>query len=401
MINNKISIYVHWPFCLSKCPYCDFNSHVAFTTNHSLWLEAYKKELHYFDKVLEGKYIQSIFFGGGTPSLMEPSTVEGIIKEISKIGLVDDLTEITLETNPTSFEVSKFMKFRTAGVNRISIGVQSLRASDLEVLGRQHDVNQAISSIEHAKKIFPRISFDLIYARHNQTLKEWQIELQEAMEIAAGHISLYQLTIEKGTLYYNMHKNKQINLPLPEVAADMYEWTTSFLNDKNYNRYEISNYAQSKQESIHNLAYWNYNEYLGIGPGAHSRLRNFNQVNSNNNTVTSIMMKHKPEIWLTSVNNLSNGIQNCIQLTKQDIITEFFMMGLRLKKGINFADIKNTLNVNIYDVIDADKVNYYSDLGLVSVTEDNICLTGKGLMLHNYLVPNLLLDVGDDFSSET
>ncbi|MGI4776369.1 MAG: radical SAM family heme chaperone HemW [Janthinobacterium lividum] len=393
MINN-ISIYVHWPFCLSKCPYCDFNSHVTQGIDHSLWLSSYIKEINYFSEIIRNKYVKSIFFGGGTPSLMKPEVVKGVIEEISKIGIINSLTEITLEANPTSFEISKFQEFSKAGVNRISIGVQSLRENDLKRLGRQHSALQAVEAIKQAGKIFPRISFDLIYARHDQTLEEWQVELREAMELASGHISLYQLTIEKGTLYYNMHKNKQIILPQQEVAADMYEWTTSFLNSRNYNRYEISNYAKKGQESIHNLAYWNYDEYLGIGPGAHSRLRNFDTINDevHENSISSLMMKHKPESWLASVSDLNHGIQNSKKLSRKDVIEEFFMMGLRLERGINFANLKNILNAEIYEIVDKNKAEYYSSLGLIDVTKHNICLTRRGLMLHNYLVPNLLLD---------
>ncbi len=288
---KPISIYIHWPFCLSLCPYCDFNSHVSNSINHTAWLEAYKKELSYFADRIAKRPVRSIFFGGGTPSLMEPTTILGIIAAISDIAIVDKNTEITLEANPTSYELEKFKEFKTAGINRVSIGVQSLRNERLLSLGRKHSAQNALDAIKSAATLFDKYSFDLMYATQNQDLKTWQDELKEAMGFARGHISLYQLTIEKGTPFFRLYKDKKLILPSNDEAADMYEWTNDYLQQNQYKRYEISNYAVSGHECLHNLCYWNYDEYIGIGPGAHSRLHN-------KDGIVALMMTNKPQAWI-------------------------------------------------------------------------------------------------------
>ncbi|HJD61161.1 MAG TPA: radical SAM family heme chaperone HemW [Rickettsia endosymbiont of Columbicola hoogstraali] len=380
---NDLSIYIHWPFCLSKCPYCDFNSHIANSTDDDNWLKSYEKEIEYFKDIIQNKYIKSIFFGGGTPSLMNPKIVEGIINKISKLARIDKQTEITLEANPTSFETEKFKAFKAAGINRVSIGVQSLREDDLKKLGRTHDSLHAIKTIESANKIFSRVSFDLIYARSSQKLKDWQQELKQAMELVTGHISLYQLTIEKGTRFYKLFHDGNLILPNSDMAAEMYKWTNDYLESQNYFRYEISNYAKKGQECVHNLTYWNYNDYLGIGPGAHSRII------ENPSSVSAIMMWHKPEKWLEAVNNKNNGIQTNSKLTKQEIIEEILMMGLRLKNGINISALEQKIDAKLENILDISSLNHYQELDLISLDE-NLYLTDKGLMLHSYIVPRLL-----------
>lgn len=380
---NDLSIYIHWPFCLSKCPYCDFNSHIANSIDDDNWLKSYEKEIEYFKDIIQNKYIKSIFFGGGTPSLMNPKIVEGIINKISELARIDKQTEITLEANPTSFETEKFKAFKAAGINRVSIGVQSLREDDLKKLGRTHDSLQAIKTIESANKIFSRVSFDLIYARSGQELKDWQQELKQAMELVTGHISLYQLTIEKGTPFYKLFHDGNLILPNSDMAAEMYEWTNDYLESQNYFRYEISNYAKEGQECVHNLTYWNYNDYLGIGPGAHSRII------ENPSSVSAIMMWHKPEKWLEAVNNKNNGIQTNSKLTKQEIIEEILMMGLRLKKGINISALEQKIDAKLENILDISSLNHYQELDLIRLDE-NLYLTDKGLMLHSYIVPRLL-----------
>lgn len=380
---NDLSIYIHWPFCLSKCPYCDFNSHIANSIDDNNWLKSYEKEIEYFKDIIQNKYIKSIFFGGGTPSLMNPKIVEGIINKIRGLARIDKQTEITLEANPTSFETEKFKAFKAAGINRVSIGVQSLREDDLKKLGRTHDSLQAIKTIESANKIFSRVSFDLIYARSGQELKDWQQELKQAMELVTGHISLYQLTIEKGTPFYKLFHDGNLILPSSDIAAEMYEWTNDYLESQNYFRYEISNYAKKGQECVHNLTYWNYNDYLGIGPGAHSRII------ENPSSVSAIMMWHKPEKWLEAVNNENNGIQTNSKLTKQEIIEEILMMGLRLKKGINISVLEQKIDAKLENILDISSFKHYQELDLIRLDE-NLYLTYKGLMLHSYIVPRLL-----------
>ena len=372
---------------MSKCPYCDFNSHVVDQVDMGLWASSFEKELDYFRDIIQGKYIKSIFFGGGTPSLMEPFVVDRIIKKIASLANIDDLTEITLETNPTSYETSKFHDFKAAGINRVSIGVQSLNEVDLKLLGRKHDVKQAIDTIESARRLFPRISFDLIYARTNQSIKDWQNELTNAMQLASGHISLYQLVIEKGTPFYKLFNEGALTIPHSDQAADMYEWTNLYLKSQNYIRYEVSNYSLLGHECKHNLAYWQYNNYLGIGPGAHSRV-NIQE------TLHSIMMWHKPTKWLQEVSNNGSGIQNINKLSKIEMIEEMLMMGLRLEKGIDTNYLQNRTGRKLFEIINIKVASYYKSLGLLTWDneEANIKLTDKGLMLHSYIVPRLLVD---------
>jgi len=380
---ETISIYIHWPFCLSLCPYCDFNSHILTEIDHSRWLNAYEKELEYFSNTLKNKQIKSIFFGGGTPSLMEPFVVEGIINKISSLAQYCDSCEVTLEANPTSFEANKFKDFKRAGINRVSLGIQSLNDKDLASLGRKHSSNEAICAIKDASKIFDRYSFDLIYARPNQEMIGWKKELELALELARGHISLYQLSIEKGTPFFDLFRRGKLQLPDDDLSIDLYEWTNSFLKAHNYDRYEISNYAYKGNECLHNLRYWNYDEYLGIGAGAHSRIHDrFN--------VYALMMHHKPEKWLKSVEEHGNGIQQYNKLTQNEIIQEVVMMGTRLADGVKESKLLGLVNLTFADVLDFDILNYYINNNLASFDGGVLKLSNIGLNLHNYLISRCL-----------
>ncbi len=385
---NYISIYIHWPFCLSLCPYCDFNSHIANSIDHHKWLKAYEKELEYFSSTIKNKEVRSIFFGGGTPSLMQPFVVEGIINKIASLGRVSDSCEITLEANPTSFETNKFKQFRSAGINRVSIGIQSLNEKDLLVLGRKHSSEEAINAVKSASNIFPRYSFDLIYARPGQLIAKWQKELKFALTLAGGHISLYQLTIEKGTPFFNLFRSNKLALPSNELAAELYEWTNDFLKENNYNRYEISNYSKSQEECIHNLCYWNYGEYIGIGPGAHSRIHNIS--NSNDLSISALMMHHKPDKWLSSVELQGHAIQNNTKLSKSEVIEELIMMGTRLAGGIKEESIEKLLNLKFTDILNRDTMAYYIDKQLIFMDNNTLKLSDAGLLLHNYLITRLV-----------
>lgn len=381
--NKEISIYIHWPFCLSLCPYCDFNSHIATSIDHELWLNAYQQEIRSFKHKIAGRNIKSIFFGGGTPSLMQPKTVAGIINLLSDFGIVSSTTEITLEANPTSYETTKFKNFKLAGINRVSIGIQSLNDISLQWLGRTHSTQDAISAINSAAKIFDYYSFDLIYATPYQTLKHWQYELREAIELANGHISLYQLTIEKGTPFYQLFSKGKIKLPNNEISASMYEWTKTFLYEKHYHHYEISNYARPGHECVHNLSYWNYNEYLGIGPGAHSRLHC-------NGHVDAMMMLHKPKKWLASISKKKHGIQHYTALSKYELIEEIVMMGTRMNQGIALDLFYELTQVYFDNVLIKKNLAYFKNYGLVFKDNTYFGLTDSGLLLHNYLIPRLL-----------
>ncbi len=383
MINKSCAIYIHWPFCIKKCPYCDFNSHVMNIVDHDMWLISYKKEIEHFSYIIKGKYISSIFFGGGTPSLMEPSTIEAILQKISSYALIDKNTEITLEANPSSFEVEKFKQFKSAGINRISIGVQSLNNESLKFLGRAHDKNTAIYAVNKANQIFNRVSFDLIYARTSQTLKEWENELHEGMKLANGHISLYQLMIEKGTVFYKMFNEGNLTIPKSDLAADMYELTNEYLKSLSYEQYEISNYCKIGQECLHNLTYWNYETYLGIGPGAHSRI-------IENSKSRAIMMKHNPSSWLEMVNDIGHSTQSDHILTKDEMVTEIIMMGLRINNGISIKRLEQKTSLKLEEILNMRIINEYQEADLLIINDDIIKLTDKGLMLHNYIVARII-----------
>jgi len=316
---------------------------------------------------------------------MKPHLVEAIIEKIGKFGQISNNTEITLEANPTSYETQKFKEFKLAGVNRVSIGVQSLQQEALTMLGRKHSANEAVKAIESAAKIYDRYSFDLIYAIPGQTLDEWQKEIIQALKLARGHISLYQLTIEKGTPFYRLYRNGDLKMPSNDLAASMYEWTNDHLQTQGYKRYEISNYAKIGDECVHNLCYWNYNEYIGIGPGAHSRLHQ-------SDGVLAIMMTHKPEKWLESVTNNGHGIQSNNKLSKQEAVEEMIMMGTRLEEGIHEEDFFKMTGCKFTEIFNNKTLNHYIQQGLVIIHNGQLRFSNKGLMLHNYLLSRMLSD---------
>lgn len=387
MRQNPLSIYIHWPFCLSLCPYCDFNSHVNSEIDHVLWLDAYKKEILFYRNKIQSRYIKSIFFGGGTPSLMEPKTIEGIIELIASIGIVDEKTEITMEANPTSYEAAKFRDFKVAGINRVSIGVQSILDERLAFLGRKHSAKEAIKALESAAGLFNRFSFDLIYATPNQTLSSWNSELQEALKFAAGHISLYQLTIEKGTPFYSLYRQGQLVPVVDELAVDMYELTNDILARNGYSAYEISNYALFNNECKHNLCYWQYDEYLGIGPGAHGR------IHKEYKEVIAVMMIHNPKKWLEQVSVLGQGVQKENMLGKREIIEEILMMGLRLKQGLSIKKFKDLTGQEVESILDQDFFALIKKQDLIEIENDHLRFIGRGFLLHSYLVPRLIKDL--------
>ena len=329
--NDLFGIYVHWPFCAAKCPYCDFNSHVhRGPFDEIAYIEAYEREIAHAASLVPGRVVQSIFFGGGTPSLMNPQSTGRILDAIARHWTVDRKAEITLEANPTSVEVDRFRGYRTAGVNRVSLGVQSLRDKPLADLGRRHSVEEAVAAVRIAQSVFERSSFDLIYARPHQTLDDWADELKEALWLARGHISLYQLTIEQGTRYFDLHQAGKIVMPDEDLAADFYEMTQELTAEAGMPAYEISNHARPGQESQHNLLYWRYGEYVGIGPGAHGRLMINNQRHA---TATERM----PFDWQKRVITQGHGWTTDDVLTWEEQGDEFLVMGLRLKEGISPA----------------------------------------------------------------
>ncbi len=324
-------VYVHWPFCAAKCPYCDFNSHVRHQpVDQERFARAFATELATMRERTGPREVTSIFLGGGTPSLMKPETVGAVLDAVAKNWTVPAGVEVTLEANPSSVEAERFRGYRAAGVNRVSLGVQALNDPDLRFLGRLHNVAEALHAIGLAREIFPRLSFDLIYARPGQTPEAWEKELEQAIGHAVDHLSLYQLTIEQGTAFYALHKAKKFILPDDDHAAELYEITQEVTAAHGLPAYEISNHARPGAESRHNLTYWRYGEYVGVGPGAHGRFV------ENGQRVVTIAEK-APESWAGLVEAQSHGVVDGELLTRSEEADEFLLMGLRLAEGIDLA----------------------------------------------------------------
>jgi putative oxygen-independent coproporphyrinogen III oxidase len=324
-------LYVHWPFCAAKCPYCDFNSHVRHQpVDQPRFAAAFLKEMDTMRELSGPKTVTSIFMGGGTPSLMDPRTVETILDGIAARWHVPAGIEVTMEANPSSVEADRFRGYRAAGVNRVSLGVQALNDRDLKFLGRLHDVADALKAIRLAREIFPRMSFDLIYARPGQTVEEWERELNEAVSYAVDHLSLYQLTIEEGTPFYGLHKAGKLVVPDGDQSAELYEATQQITEGFGMPAYEVSNHAKPGAESRHNLTYWRYGDYAGIGPGAHGRL-------TTSGSKLATATERKPEAWLDRVEADGHGMVDEEMLDLEAQSDELLLMGLRLREGIDLV----------------------------------------------------------------
>ena len=377
------AIYVHWPFCLSKCPYCDFNSHVRERIEQDRWRTALLAELDHYAAQTPGRTVTSIFFGGGTPSLMEPATVGAVIDRIGRHWALDPNVEITLEANPTSVEAGKFQGFRTAGVNRVSLGIQALDAASLKFLGRQHSAEEALEAIELAARHFDRYSFDLIYARPGQSLKSWRAELDRALGFAADHLSVYQLTIEQGTQFATLHARGDFILPDDELAGELYELTQSHLAAAGLPSYEISNHARPGQASRHNLTYWRYGDYVGVGPGAHGRL-------TLDGRKWATRQAKAPETWLGRVESLGHGTQETEIVDPAARAEEMVMMGLRLAEGIPRRRFRDELGLEPEDLIDATALGHLTEGGFVTLDTDRLVATDAGRQRLNAVLAALL-----------
>jgi putative oxygen-independent coproporphyrinogen III oxidase len=322
-----LAIYIHWPFCRSKCPYCDFNSHVRDGVDAARWTRALLADLDHQAALLPGRAVGSVFFGGGTPSLMPPATVAALLDRVGRHWDVMPDVEITLEANPNSAEAARFRGFAAAGVNRLSLGVQALDPAALRFLGRAHDRAEAIRAIEHARDNFARFSFDLIYARPGQTVAAWRDELDEALGLAGDHLSLYQLTIEPGTAFATLARRGELVPPDDDSAAGLYETTQDRLAAAGLPAYEISNHARPGAECRHNLVYWRYQDYLGVGPGAHGRL-------TRAGVKYATRQRRTPEAWLAAVETAGTGLEETAAIDRGAAIEEMLMMGLRLSEGV-------------------------------------------------------------------
>ena len=377
---ESAALYIHWPFCKRKCPYCDFNSHVREGVDHAAWRDALVKEMRDWHGRVPHHTIRSIFFGGGTPSLMEPATVAALINEAVCLWGISDGCEITLEANPTSVEATKFRDMAAAGVNRVSLGVQSLRAESLAFLGREHTAREALKAIALARDIFPRYSFDLIYALPNQTLQSWENELREALTHARGHLSLYQLTIEENTAFHHAyHVDKQFALPEDSLAADLYALTQSIMIDAGLPAYEISNHAAMGQESLHNLAYWRGECYFGIGPGAHGR------VDFADGTRRATRNLKSPERWLSG-----NGLEEELTLSVSERAEEKILMGLRLHEGLPFGRLRADEADYLTHLWTDGRVEALVDQGMLIRAPDRLIATAAAMPVLNYVIARLL-----------
>jgi oxygen-independent coproporphyrinogen-3 oxidase len=367
---EPLALYVHWPFCVSKCPYCDFNSHVRDGVDQAAWRDALLTDLRHEAGLLPGRTVGSIFFGGGTPSLMPPETVAAVIAAADGVwGLTADC-EITLEANPNSVEVANFAALANAGVNRVSIGVQSFDPQILEFLGRAHSGDEARRAITAAQDHFARVSFDLIYARPGQSLAAWEVELAEALAFGTGHLSLYQLTIEPGTRFATLAAKGDLVIPDGDTAADLFDATQALTRAAGLPRYEVSNHARVGEESRHNLAYWRYADYAGIGPGAHGR------------RLGQATERHKkPENFLAAVERNGHGLKVENDLLPAERATEAMLMGLRLTEGLDLSRIEARSGLWREAFVDADAVARLAGQGLLVEDGDRLRVTDEGILL--------------------
>ena len=373
-------VYLHWPFCAAKCPYCDFNSHVRHQpVDQQRFQAAFAREIAHMRALSGPRSVTSIFIGGGTPSLMAPETLGGILDAVAGAWHVPDGIEVTLEANPSSVEATRFRGYRAAGVNRVSMGVQALDDRQLRFLGRLHNVEQALGAIRLAREIFPRMSFDLIYARPGQTAAEWDNELNRAIDLAADHLSLYQLTIEEGTPFYALHKAGKLTVPEEDVAAELYEITQAVTASRGLPAYEVSNHARPGAESRHNLTYWRYGDYAGIGPGAHGRLA------AGGGKIATAAERH-PETWLSMVEAAGNGIAEQTDLAPEEQADELLLMGLRVVEGVDIARWSALAG----KPLDTEREAFLIDLGLVErIGNHRLRATPSGMLVLNRVVAEL------------
>ncbi len=381
--NGGFGLYLHWPFCQSKCPYCDFNSHVAAKIDQKSWAAAYLTELDRYAELTPNRTLDSVFFGGGTPSLMDPDVVDSIMSRIRALWPVSNQFEVTLEANPSSVEAGRFAGYRDAGINRVSMGVQALNDADLKALGRLHSVSEAKAAFDIARSVFDRVSFDLIYARQHQTLDDWRAELTEALSMAIDHLSLYQLTIEDGTAFGARHAADGLHgLPSDDRAVDMFELTQELCSVASLPAYEVSNHAAPDAQSRHNLIYWRGGDYLGIGPGAHGRL-------TLDGTRYATEALKQPGAWLDAVKKGAVPEVSRETLNAQDHADEMLLMGLRLSEGISLSRIKAVQK----RPLSTSKLCELQELDLIQIDGDRLATTLPGRMVLNGILREL---VGED-----
>jgi putative oxygen-independent coproporphyrinogen III oxidase len=380
---NELALYVHWPFCKSKCPYCDFNSHVRAGIDEERWQAALLRELDHYAGLTRGRSLVSVFFGGGTPSLMPAATVASVLDRAAAHWSVASDLEVTLEANPSSVEAGRLAEFRAAGVNRVSLGVQALDDSMLKFLGRGHNAGEARDAVATAARLFPRYSFDLIYARPGQSVAEWTRELDDALSLAGDHLSVYQLTIEPGTAFATQYARGDFVLPDEETAGALYEATQDRLDRAGLGAYEISNHARPGAECRHNLVYWRYDDYVGIGPGAHGRV-------GFNGTKHATRQRRAPETWLAAVEEEGHATEEISVLAPDERRDEMVMMGLRLAEGIGRARFSRETGRTIEESFERNALADLVDGGFLVLDERGLRATAAGRQRLNAVLARLL-----------
>lgn len=373
------ALYIHWPFCLAKCPYCDFNSHVRDRVDVGIWRKSLLSDLRYEAELAGGERLESIFFGGGTPSLMPPELVATLLEEAERLWGFAPGIEITLEANPSSVEASKFKDLAIAGVNRVSLGMQSLDDEALKFLGRLHDSSEGLSALSTAQNTFSRVTFDLIYALPGQTPEQWQKMLEKALSFGTAHLSLYQLTIEPGTRFATMVRQGNFTPLDDDAAADLFTLTRVITMAAGLSAYEISNHARPGEESRHNLTYWRYGDYVGIGPGAHGRRGGM-----------ATVRHRKPENWLTAIEKQRHGIAEERALGLSEQASEALLMGLRLSEGIDLQALSRRFGIASGALVDQARLDFYSRQGLVEKRGPRVIVTEAGMPLLDALLGELV-----------
>jgi oxygen-independent coproporphyrinogen-3 oxidase len=372
-----LALYVHWPFCVSKCPYCDFNSHVRAEVDQAAWRDALLADLAHEARALPGRRLGSIFFGGGTPSLMPPTTVAAVVEAATRVWAPAGDLEVTLEANPSSVEAARFADLAAAGVNRVSLGLQALDDDALRFLGRAHDVAEGLAALDTAQAAFARVSFDLITARPDQSLAAWEAELSRALAFGTEHLSLYQLTIEPGTRFFTEAAAGRLTIPDDDHAADLFEATRVLTERAGLPAYEVSNHARPGAESRHNLAYWRYRDYAGIGPGAHGR-----------RDALATFRRKKPENWLAAVARNGHGIEREDPLASEERASEALLMGLRLSEGVNLAAIARMAGMEVAAIVDEAAIAALP--GLIVRAGDRLTVTPEGMLLLDAILPRVV-----------
>jgi len=382
-MSRPLGVYVHWPFCKSKCPYCDFNSHVRDGIDQARWRRALLTELEHAAREAPERRVETMFFGGGTPSLMEPETVAELIARTRSLWDTAEDIEITLEANPTSVEAGRFAILGQAGVNRVSLGIQALSATDLRFLGREHSIDEALAALGTANRHFARTSFDLIYARPGQTVEAWAAELSRALSLAGEHLSLYQLTIERGTKFFGEHARGAFTLPGEEEAAEMFELTQARLEAAGRPAYEISNHARPGAACRHNLIYWRYQDYVGVGPGAHGRF-------TVGDAKRAMRRLSGPENWLAAVEQSGHGTIETMDVQGQDRVEEALMVGLRLAEGIDRNLFAVETGADPVTALGDAKLAPLVEAGFVEVTPTHLAATRAGRQRLNAVLERLI-----------